>query len=79
MPLIKHKRSLIPSKIPTISDLGVGEIGINVYDGRMWIKSIKASLQTIVEVITQNGGTLTGFLTLHAAPTANMHAATILS
>ena len=35
---VKMKRSATPSKVPTTTDLDLGEIGINTYDGKMYIK-----------------------------------------
>lgn len=35
---IKVKRSAVPSKVPTTSDLELGEIAVNTYDGVMFIK-----------------------------------------
>lgn len=32
------KRSAIPGKIPATSDLALGEVGVNTFDGRMYIK-----------------------------------------
>ena len=32
------KRSSVPTKVPTTSDLELGEIAINTYDGKMYIK-----------------------------------------
>lgn len=35
---MKLKRSATPTKVPTTSDLDLGEIGINTYDGKLYIK-----------------------------------------
>ena len=35
---IKVKRSAVPTKVPTTSDLDLGEIAVNTYDGKMYIK-----------------------------------------
>ncbi len=35
---IQLKRSAVASKVPTTSDLALGEIAINTYDGKMYIK-----------------------------------------
>ena len=35
---IKLKRSSVQGKVPTISDLSLGEIAINTYDGKVFIK-----------------------------------------
>ena len=36
---IRLKRSSVQGKIPTVSDLNLGEIAINTYDGKLFIKS----------------------------------------
>jgi len=35
---IKVKRSSVAGKVPTTGDLELGEIAINTYDGKMYIK-----------------------------------------
>jgi hypothetical protein len=35
---VKVKRSATPAKVPTTSDLQLGEIAVNTYDGKMYIK-----------------------------------------
>ncbi|CAB5225665.1 Intramolecular chaperone auto-processing domain containing protein [uncultured Caudovirales phage] len=35
---VKMKRSATPAKVPTTSDIDLGEIAINTYDGKMYIK-----------------------------------------
>ena len=35
---IQVKRSAVPAKVPTTSDLALGEIAVNTYDGKMYIK-----------------------------------------
>jgi hypothetical protein len=43
------KRSAIPGKVPTTTDLSLGEVGINSYDGKMYIKQDNG-VATIKEV-----------------------------
>lgn len=38
MSIIRIKQSSVPNDIPTINDLELGEIAINVYDGKIYIK-----------------------------------------
>ena len=45
------KRSATPAKIPATTDLALGEIGINTYDGKMYIKKNNGS-----DAIVQIGG-----------------------
>lgn len=46
---IQLKRSATPAKVPTTSDLALGEIGINTYDGKMYIKKDNGT-PSIIEV-----------------------------
>ena len=43
MATIQLKRSAVPSKVPTTTDLSLGEIAINTYDGNMFIKKNNGS------------------------------------
>lgn len=36
MPRIKFKRSNTTSAVPTTSDIGVGELALNTYDGKLF-------------------------------------------
>ena len=38
MPTIKLKRSATQNAVPTTSQLGLGEVALNTYDGKMFIK-----------------------------------------
>jgi hypothetical protein len=49
---IQVKRSAVPSKVPTTTDLDLGEIGINTYDGKMYIKQDNGT----PSIITINSG-----------------------
>ena len=49
MATIQLKRSSVPAKTPTTSDLALGEIGINTYDGKMYIKKDDGT-PSVVEV-----------------------------
>jgi hypothetical protein len=79
--LIKLRRSSVPGKTPLTTDLSLGELAINTNDGKMFLKKDDGA-ESIVEVLSNltglqlSGGTLTGFLTLHADPTNALHAAT---
>jgi len=39
-----------PNQQPTTAQLAVGDIGINFYDGKAYIKKLQGSVQTIVEI-----------------------------
>ena len=49
--IIRLKRSTTPGSAPTTSDLSIGEIAINVYDGKVFLRR-SGSVDDIREVIT---------------------------
>ena len=56
---VKVRRSATPSAIPTVGQLALGEIAVNTYDGKMFIKKDVSGTQTIVEISGGGGGTIT--------------------
>jgi len=52
---IKLKRSATAGKVPATTDLELGEIAINTYDGKVFIKKDDGS-ESIVEVTSASGG-----------------------
>lgn len=50
--LIRLKRNSIPDTPPTVADLELGELAINTYDGRLYLKKDDGLTETIVEVGT---------------------------
>jgi hypothetical protein len=46
---IRIKRSSVPGKVPTTSDLALGELGLNTFDGRLFTRRDNG-LATIVEI-----------------------------
>lgn len=46
---IKLKRSAVPGKVPTTSDLALGELGLNTYDGKLYTKKDNGTAN-IVEI-----------------------------
>lgn len=54
---IKVKRTATPSKEPTTSDLELGEIGINTFDGKMFIKRDNGTA-SIVQIGGGGGGSV---------------------
>jgi hypothetical protein len=57
---IQVKRSAVPSKVPTTSDLALGEIAVNTYDGKMYIKKDDGT-SAIVQIGAGGGaGDVTG-------------------
>jgi len=48
---IQLKRSVVPGKVPTTSDLGLGEIAINHEDGKMYVaKTTSGAITSITEI-----------------------------
>jgi hypothetical protein len=47
MSLILHKRSNVPLKAPSVSDLTDGELSINTHDGRLFIKTTVDGVATV--------------------------------
>jgi microcystin-dependent protein len=85
------KKSAVQNKKPVLSDLHLGEVAINTYDGKMFFIKDDGN-QSIVELTELNfttittalnlipvnraGDTMTGSLTLSGLPTAPLHAST---
>jgi hypothetical protein len=53
---IQVKRSAVPAKVPTTSDLALGEIAVNTYDGKMYIKKDDGT-PAIVQIGAGGAGT----------------------
>jgi len=47
---IKLKRSSVAGRAPTVNDLELGEVAINTYDGKMYIKKDVSGTESIVEI-----------------------------
>ena len=54
---IKLKRSATAGGAPTTSQLELGEVAINTYDGKMYIKKSVAGTESIVEISGGDSGT----------------------
>lgn len=52
---IELKRSAIPGKVPTVSQLDLGELAINTYDGTVYLKQDNGT-QQIVQLATTVSG-----------------------
>jgi len=48
---IKIRRSSVGGKVPTTSDLALGELALNTYDGKIFLKTVQISGQTTTEEI----------------------------
>ena len=51
---IELKRSAVPGKVPTTSSLDLGELALNTYDGKVFLKKDNGT-QSIVELATTSG------------------------
>ncbi len=49
MALLKFKRSAVPGKVPTLADLELGELAINTYDGKVYMRK-DSGTASIIEV-----------------------------
>ena len=53
------KRSNVPSKVPTTAQLALGEIAINTYDGKVYIKKNNGA-ESVIEIGSGGGSGATG-------------------
>lgn len=55
---IKLKRSAVPGKAPTTSDLALGELGLNTYDGKLYTKKDDGTASIVEIGAGGSGGTV---------------------
>ena len=67
---IKLKRTAVQGKIPTTSNLDLGELAINTYDGRIFFEKDVDGTLSIQEILTTDSD-VTGSLNLNGAITAS--------
>lgn len=68
---IKMRRSATPSAVPTTGQLALGEVAINTYDGKVYIKKNVSGTESIVEVTGGAGGaSVTVSTTAPSSPSA---------
>jgi len=65
-PKVKFKRSSIEGKVPTVSDLPLGEIAINTFDGKVYTarstdSGVTTSIVNLSGINVQNSSTPVGF------------------
>ena len=53
---ILHKRSSTASASPALSDLSLGEIAVNTYDGKLFVKKSVSGTESIIEIGASGGG-----------------------
>jgi hypothetical protein len=64
-----HKRTATPGAAPTTAQIALGQLVINTFDGKLYLKKNVSGTETVVEVGGGAGGT--GVLTAKCASTAN--------
>jgi hypothetical protein len=70
--IIKLKRSLVGGSKPTTSDLAIGELAMNVTDGKVFLRKSGSAGDNIKEIVTlDHGGTLSGSLNITGSITAS--------
>lgn len=52
---VKLKRSAVQGKIPLTSDLQLGELALNTYDGNLFFKKSVSGTESIVAAVTLDG------------------------
>src|SRR6056300_1541334 len=67
---IKLKRTSVQGKTPTTSNLDLGELAINTYDGRIFFEKDVDGTLSIQEILTTDSD-VTGSLNLNGAITAS--------
>jgi hypothetical protein len=55
--VVKLKRSAVAGRVPATTDLQLGELALNTYDGRVYLKKSVASVESIVTIQQVTGGT----------------------
>ena len=47
---VLHKRSSTASASPAVGDLSLGEIAVNTYDGKLFVKKSVSGTESIIEI-----------------------------
>lgn len=53
---VLHKRSATASASPSVSDISLGEIAVNTYDGKLFVKKSVSGTESIIEIGASGGG-----------------------
>lgn len=48
--LITHKKSSVAGKVPVVSDLSLGELAVNTYDGYLYLKKNVSGTETVIKI-----------------------------
>ena len=67
---IKLKRSSVQSNVPSVSDLTLGELAVNTYDGKLFFKKNNGS-DSLESIVTTNAQ-ITGSVELTGAVTSSL-------
>jgi hypothetical protein len=59
-PIIRFKRSAVPGKKPTVEQLPLGELAINTYDGRLFVKQDRNGVGIHTRVVEVGAATSSG-------------------
>ena len=72
--VIKPKRSAVPASIPTSGQLEIGELAINIPDGKLYTKDSTGTIRelggagaTTLQAVTNTGAVTTNNITLNGA------------
>jgi len=60
--VVKLKRSAVAGRVPATADLDLGELALNTYDGRIYLKKSVSSVESIVTLQPFPTGGTTGQL-----------------
>ena len=52
---IRIKRSSVPGKVPSVSDLSGGELAVNIADGKLFTRKESGGVASIVEIGSAGG------------------------
>lgn len=50
------KRSAVPGKVPSTSDIPLGSLALNTYDGKLFTKTNQSGSEAIVDLSAGGGG-----------------------
>lgn len=56
---VKLKQSSVPGKAPGLGDLSLGELAVNTYDGKLYLKKNVGGSESIIDITAAGGATVT--------------------
>lgn len=68
---VKVKRSAVAGRVPTTTDIALGELAINTTDGKLYLKKSVGGVESIVDVTAALGAGVVSFNTRTGAVTLN--------